>query len=75
MEITIKDEGVGMEPEILSQIFTRPTDFHSKGTSGELGSGLGLSICKTFIEKQGGEIWAESQLDKGSSFSFTIPVS
>ena len=73
-EITIIDEGIGMKPEVLNQIFIRPTDYHSKGTCGERGSGLGLAMCKTFIEKQGGKIWAKSKLGKGSSFSFTIPV-
>ena len=74
VEITVEDEGIGMNPEVLNNIFTNPANYHSKGTSGERGSGLGLSMCKSFIEIQGGKISAKSQLGKGSSFSFTIPL-
>lgn len=73
-EISISDGGIGMKPEVLSKIFSTPVDYHSKGTMGERGSGLGLSICKTFVEVMGGQIWAESELGKGSTFYFTIPV-
>lgn len=73
-EIIISDNGVGMKENVLQNIFTTPVDYHSKGTMGERGSGLGLTICKNFIEINGGEIWAESKHGKGSSFYFTIPV-
>jgi signal transduction histidine kinase len=73
-EIIVKDNGIGMKPEVLDKIFTRPTDFHSKGTRGERGSGLGLSICKSFIEKQGGHITATSKPGVGSTFTIAIPV-
>jgi two-component system, sensor histidine kinase and response regulator len=74
VEVKISDSGIGMKEDVLKNIFTTPVDYHTKGTMGERGSGLGLSICKSFIEKQGGEIWAESSQGKGSSFYFTIPV-
>lgn len=73
-EIKVKDFGVGMKENVLNNIFTTPVDYHSKGTMGERGSGLGLSICKNFIEKLDGNIWAESKSGEGSSFYFTIPV-
>jgi signal transduction histidine kinase len=73
-ELTVKDEGVGMKEEVLQNIFNTPVDYHSKGTMGERGSGLGLSICKIFIEKQGGQIWASRNPEKGSSLYFTIPL-
>jgi two-component system sensor histidine kinase/response regulator len=73
-EVKISDNGIGMKENVLKNIFTTPVDYHSKGTMGERGSGLGLSICKNFIEKLNGEIWAESIPGKGSSFFFTVPV-
>jgi signal transduction histidine kinase len=73
-EIKVTDNGIGMKESVLGNIFSTPVDYHSKGTMGERGSGLGLSICKNFIDILGGEIWAESVPGKGSAFYLTIPI-
>jgi len=74
-EISISDTGIGIDKETLDKLF-RIDEYHtSTGTSGESGTGLGLIICKEFVEKNNGKIWAESTPEKGSTFSFTIPAS
>jgi signal transduction histidine kinase len=73
VEIIIRDTGVGMSEAILSKLFTSSMS-STKGTGDEKGTGLGLLLCKDFIEKNGGKIWAESQENKGSSFYFTLPI-
>ncbi|MCU0390154.1 MAG: tetratricopeptide repeat protein [Thermoflexibacter sp.] len=73
VEIVIRDTGVGMSEAILSKLFTSSMS-STKGTGDEKGTGLGLLLCKDFIEKNGGKIWAESQENKGSSFYFTLPI-
>jgi ligand-binding sensor domain-containing protein/signal transduction histidine kinase len=70
----IKDNGIGISPEDQLKLFRIDTNFSSKGTLGEKGTGLGLIICKEFIEKNNGKIWIESKTGEGSSFFFTIPV-
>lgn len=72
--VNVKDNGIGMKPEVLERIFVEPTEYHSKGTRGERGSGLGLSMCKSFIETLKGRIWAKSEVKKGSTFFFSIPL-
>lgn len=72
-EIIIKDTGVGMAPEKLENLFSVDKSAVSLGTAGEKGTGLGLVICKEFIEMHGGTIRAESTLYKGTSFIFTVP--
>jgi len=72
--ITIKDEGIGIKSENLSKLFKTSEHFTSYGTNGEKGTGLGLLLCKEFIEKRGGKIWVESELGKGSEFKFTMPI-
>jgi PAS domain S-box-containing protein len=73
--VEIKDNGVGMNQEILENIFKLNADTNRRGTEGEPSSGLGLIICKDFIEKHGGKLWVESEVDRGSTFSFTLPAS
>jgi len=75
LEISIKDTGVGIEKENLTKIFTVDSKFSSLGTNNETGTGLGLILCKEFVEMQGGKIYAESNLGIGSEFSFTLPLS
>ena len=72
--ISIKDTGIGIAQQNLERLFER---FYvvDKGRSRESGgTGLGLVITKSLVELQGGEIWVESELGKGSTFAFTIPV-
>ena len=71
---TVIDNGIGISPEHLERLFLIDNKLTSPGTNGELGTGLGLILCKEFIEKQGGEIWAYSTPGKGSEFHFKLPV-
>jgi signal transduction histidine kinase len=72
---TVKDNGVGMREETLNNIFRLDTTVIKNGTENERGSGLGLILCKEFVEKHGGKIWVESEVGKGSKFEFIIPSS
>lgn len=67
---TIKDNGIGFEPQFSHRIFGI---FQRLNPSQYEGNGMGLAICKRIIEKQGGNIWAESQLNEGATFYFTLP--
>lgn len=71
--IHIKDFGAGIKAEELNKIFTPDDVVINKGTLNEKGTGLGLNICKEFVNLWGGKIWAESTYEKGSTFSFSIP--
>ncbi|NOU19263.1 MAG: PAS domain S-box protein [Bacteroidales bacterium] len=71
---SIKDNGVGMNTETINKLFDISQLNTTKGTLGEHGTGLGLILCKQFIERHGGELSVDSQYGKGSTFSFTIPV-
>lgn len=73
-EITISDTGVGIAPENVQKLFRIDSKFQEQGTEAEKGTGLGLILCKEFVEKHGGEIWVESQVGKGSDFKFTLPI-
>jgi len=72
VEICVKDSGIGMNPSIIEKLFTLNKKISRNGTEGELSTGLGLLLCKDFVEKHGGRIWAESEEGKGSVFHFTI---
>jgi len=71
--ITITDNGIGIDPETLSKLFVISEVLSTRGTAGEKGSGLGLLLCKQFVEKHGGRIWVESRVGKGSVFCFSLP--
>lgn len=71
--ISIQDTGIGMSKDIQNRLFRLNKQVNRKGTAGELSTGLGLFLCKEFIEKHNGAIWVESEEGKGSTFSFTIP--
>ncbi len=73
VEISIKDTGIGMNNAMVDHLFRLDSQINRNGTDGEPSSGLGLALCKEFIEKQGGKIWVESKEGKGSIFYFTIP--
>jgi signal transduction histidine kinase len=70
---TITDSGIGMKPEILPKLFRIDQNVSRNGTNGEPSTGLGLILCKEFVDKHGGEIWVKSVEGKGSTFSFTLP--
>jgi signal transduction histidine kinase len=70
----IKDNGVGMLPEVYESIFEIGTHRSELGTEKEQGTGLGLILCKEFVERHRGKIGVESNIREGSSFQFTIPV-
>jgi PAS domain S-box-containing protein len=73
--IAVKDTGIGISPERQQEIFRLDANNKTKGTEGELSTGLGLILCKEFVEKHGGKIWIESTEGKGSTFYFTIKKS
>jgi len=72
--ISVSDTGIGMKPETIEKLFKIETSFTTRGTENEKGTGLGLLLCKEFIEKHEGKIWVESEEGKGSTFSFSLPV-
>ena len=71
-EISVKDTGVGISEENIKKIFKIDTQFSTQGTANEKGTGLGLILCKEFVEKNDGEIRVESKLGVGTSFIFTL---
>ncbi|HBY55071.1 MAG TPA: hypothetical protein DEH15_21955 [Marinilabiliales bacterium] len=73
--ISVTDSGKGMAKEDIKSLFQLDKMKSQQGTNGEKGTGLGLLLCKDFIEKNKGKLTIESEPDKGSTFSFTIPVS
>lgn len=75
VKVRVKDNGVGMSPERLASLFKEKPLNSSPGTHSEKGTGLGLLLCKEFVEMHGGEIHANSQVSQGSEFWFNIPVS
>jgi signal transduction histidine kinase len=72
VEISIKDNGIGMKPFIKDNLFKLDVNMARKGTEGELSTGLGLLLCKEFVEKNGGKLYVESEEGKGSRFYFTL---
>jgi len=73
VEITVKDSGTGITQGIIEKLFKIEGISSLPGTANEKGSGLGLLLCKEFVEIEGGKIWVESTLGQGSEFKFTLP--
>jgi PAS domain S-box-containing protein len=73
VKISIRDTGIGMNQELISNLFCLDVNTNRKGTQEEPSTGLGLLLCKEFIEKHGKELWVESEAGKGSVFYFTLP--
>ena len=74
VHVCVSDTGVGMAPDEQAKLFSHTTFFTTRGTDDERGSGLGLLICKEFVQRQGGRIWLVSEKHKGSSFYFSLPL-
>lgn len=73
--IRVKDNGIGMSNELIEKLFQIDNMANRLGTDGEPSTGLGLAICKELVEKHRGKIWVTSKVNKGSTFSFFIPLS
>lgn len=72
--IKVSDKGVGMSRQVIEKLFNFEENFSTPGTQNEKGTGLGMIICKEFVTKHNGKIWAESEIVKGTSFFFTLPL-
>lgn len=72
--ITVSDNGIGITQDNLLKLFDLGKICTTTGTANETGTGLGLLLCKEFVEKHGGKIWVESEVGKGSNFKFTLPI-
>jgi signal transduction histidine kinase/uncharacterized protein HemY len=71
--MSVEDNGVGISEENQKNMFKIDKSFTTQGTNLEVGTGLGLILCKELVEKNKGEIWVESELGRGSRFKFTVP--
>jgi signal transduction histidine kinase len=74
VEISVSDSGIGMTKETMAKLFRIDANLSTCGTENEKGTGLGLFLCKEFIEKHGGKICVESESGKGSIFKFFLPL-
>jgi len=73
-QISVKDEGIGMDDVTVAQLFKLEANISTLGTDSEKGTGLGLILCEDFVAKNKGEIWCESESGTGSTFHFTVPM-
>jgi signal transduction histidine kinase len=74
VHIWVEDTGRGIPPEDQNTVFEKFTRVRSGGTGGTRGLGLGLAFCKLAVENHGGKIWVESEVERGSRFTFTAPI-
>lgn len=73
IEISVVDTGAGIHKDDLPKLFRPDVSHQTPGTAGEEGTGVGLLLCKELVEQNGGSIWVESEIGKGSTFRFTLP--
>lgn len=73
IDVSVSDTGVGISEENAKKLFRIDSKFRTTGTAGEKGSGLGLSLCREFVDNNNGKIWVESIIGKGTTFWFTLP--
>lgn len=71
--VSVNDNGIGIPKDLIGKLFRIDENFSTHGTANESGTGLGLILCKEFVEKHGGKIWVESEEGKGSTFYFSLP--
>jgi signal transduction histidine kinase len=74
VEVTVSDNGIGMPKVTMAKLFRIDANLSTRGTENEKGTGLGLFLCKEFVEKHGGKIWVVSEENKGSVFHFILPL-
>ncbi|MHB1146879.1 MAG: ATP-binding protein [Lutibacter sp.] len=74
IEISVSDNGIGIEKDLKEKLFKSDFNESSRGTANEKGSGLGLVICKRFVERHQGKIWIENKKEKGTMVKFTLPI-
>jgi len=73
IQVTVEDTGIGIEPDKQKTLFDITQKVSTLGTHEEVGTGLGLILCQEFIKRHQGEIWVESEINKGSKFIFSLP--
>ncbi|NQU52199.1 MAG: hypothetical protein HQ522_06625 [Bacteroidetes bacterium] len=74
MKISVADTGIGIPSDFIEKIFRIDNAYSTIGIQNEKGTGLGLILCKEFIEKNNGKIWVKSKVGTGSSFYFSLPT-
>ncbi|MEQ8525467.1 hybrid sensor histidine kinase/response regulator [Gracilimonas sp.] len=74
LEMKVKDTGIGIPKKMQEDLFTSTNKSSRKGTSGEVGTGLGLDIVQLYVELHKGKVWVESELDKGTTFFIQLPI-